>query len=66
MRLHILWLVLLVPTTAMAPPRAVHRHTLDPWYGPALATANHFLVAWQNQDHETGIMMLGDKAREHA
>jgi hypothetical protein len=38
----------------------------DPAYGPALAAANRFLHAWQTQDHETGIMMLTDAAREHA
>jgi|SRR5579864_5135528 len=38
----------------------------DPAYGAALAAANRFLHAWQTQDHETGIMMLSDSAREHA
>src|SRR5215469_4433254 len=38
----------------------------DPLYPAALATANRFLHAWQTQDHETGIMMLTDAAREHA
>ena len=32
----------------------------------ALAAANRFLHAWQNQDHETGIVMLADTARQHA
>src|SRR5262249_18460400 len=39
--------------------------TIDPQYGSALAAANRFLHAWQTQDHETGIMMLTDAAREH-
>lgn len=39
---------------------------VDPSYSPALATANRFLHAWQTQDHETGIMMLTDDARQHA
>jgi hypothetical protein len=38
----------------------------DPAYGSALAAANRFLHAWQTQDHETGIMMLTDSARQHA
>ena len=38
----------------------------DPAYASALAAANRFLHAWQTQDHETGIMMLTDVAREHA
>jgi hypothetical protein len=37
----------------------------DPAYGVALAAANRFLHAWQTQDHETGIMMLTDSARQH-
>jgi len=36
----------------------------DPSYAAALAAANRFLHAWQTQDHETGIMMLTDAARE--
>src|SRR5438477_1346708 len=38
----------------------------DPSYSSALAAANRFLHAWQTQDHETGIMMLTDSARQHA
>jgi len=37
---------------------------VDGLYRPALATANRFLHAWQTQDHETGIMMLTDAARQ--
>lgn len=40
--------------------------SIDPAYAAALAAANRFLHAWQTQDHETGIMMLTDAAREHA
>lgn len=43
-----------------------NRRITDPSYGPALAAANRFLHAWQTQDHETGIMMLTDSARQHA
>ena len=38
----------------------------DPEYSSALAAANRFLAAWQSQDHETGMMMLTDSARQHA
>jgi len=38
---------------------------LDASYTSALAAANRFLHAWQTQDHETGIMMLTDAARQH-
>ncbi|HZP16553.1 MAG TPA: hypothetical protein VFB00_01215, partial [Terriglobales bacterium] len=37
-----------------------------PEYSQALAAANRFLSAWQAQDHETGITMLSDSARQHA
>jgi hypothetical protein len=37
---------------------------VDPAYSLALAAANRFLHAWQVQDHETGIMMLTDTARQ--
>ena len=30
----------------------------------ALAAANRFLQAWQNQDHETGLLMLTDAAKQ--
>lgn len=46
--------------------RLVQSAYRDPSYGPALAAANRFLHAWQTQDHETGIMMLTDSARQHA
>ena len=58
--------VLSLPTSAHA--RTAHRssHSLpDPMYTSALAAANRFLHAWQNQDHETGIVMLADSARQH-
>jgi hypothetical protein len=43
--------------------KTVH-HSVDPLYGSALAAANRFLRAWQDQDQETGIMMLSDTARQ--
>jgi hypothetical protein len=63
-------LILLFGVTC-APQARVARHPakappLDPSYSSALATANRFLQAWQTQDHETGIMMLTDDARQHA
>ena len=61
--------ILLLSLTATSDARNV-RHsahsTFDPAYGSALAAANRFLHAWQNQDHETGIVMLADTARQHA
>ena len=36
----------------------------DSEYTPALAAANRFLQAWQNQDRETGLLMLTDVAKQ--
>ena len=36
----------------------------DPNYRSALQAADRFLHAWQTQDHEAGIMMLSDHARQ--
>ena len=38
----------------------------DSGYVAALGAANRFLQAWQNQDHETGLLMLTDDAKEHS
>jgi hypothetical protein len=38
----------------------------DPGYASALAAANRFLQAWQNQDHETGLLMLTDVAKQNS
>src|SRR5437764_10591363 len=48
--------------------RTVHhssRAVSDPAYSSALAAANRFLHAWQNEDHEAGIVMLADSARQN-
>jgi len=37
---------------------------LDRGYSSALAAANRFLQAWQNQDRETGLLMLTDVAKQ--
>lgn len=37
----------------------------DPDYISALAAANRFLRAWQDQDHETGLLMLTDGAKQN-
>jgi hypothetical protein len=44
---------------------SAERHS-DPGYISALAAANRFLQAWQNQDHETGLLMLTDDAKQHS
>jgi hypothetical protein len=60
--------LLCLSLTAISPartPRRVARSASDPAYSSALAAANRFLYAWQNQDHETGIVMLADSARQN-
>ena len=37
---------------------------VDPDYVYALATANHFLQAWQTQDQETAILLLSDRLKQ--
>jgi hypothetical protein len=45
-------------------PLAVPSHsTTGPDYVSALATANHFLQAWQAVDHEAGLLLLSDSAK---
>ena len=65
------WIVLLVICLSASLPLRAHsaRHSArrvasDPAYSQALAAANRFLHAWQTQDHEAGIMMLSDAARQ--
>jgi hypothetical protein len=67
MRRLVLALPLIVLSTSLfaAAHKAVTRPS-DANYSSALAAANRFLHAWQNQDHETGIIMLTDSARQHA
>ncbi len=52
-------------TSRVGADRHLDRH-LDAGYVSALAAANRFLQAWQNQDHETGLIMLTDDAKEHS
>jgi hypothetical protein len=54
---------------SFCPQSFAHQHKkasrpVDPLYSSALAAANRFLRAWQDQDQETGIMMLSDSARQ--
>jgi len=64
-------IVSLLLVVSICPPSFAHQHkrvsrTIDPSYGSALAAANRFLHAWQAEDHETGIVMLSDSARQKA
>ena len=55
---------LLVTSAAARNKRSSTLPAPDPEYTPALAAANRFLQAWQNQDHETGLLMLTDTAKQ--
>jgi hypothetical protein len=67
MRRVVIFVILLCSISAVCFAHT-HKNTsraIDPLYGSALAAANRFLHAWQAEDHETGIMMLSDSARQH-
>jgi hypothetical protein len=57
--------LLSAPTTAKTKPSASSTTSSDRGYASSLAAANRFLQAWQNQDHETGLLMLSDGAKQH-
>jgi hypothetical protein len=59
-------LLCLVSSSAFSPPTQARSRPSDTSYPVALAAANRFLHAWQMEDHETGIMMLTDSARQQA
>jgi len=57
--------VLLLSLPCLAKPRSkAPASTVDADYVSALATANRFLHAWQVQDHETGVLLLTDAAKQ--
>jgi len=58
-------LLLSICSQSFAHQHKEHPRTVDPLYGSALAAVNRFLHAWQAEDHETGIMMLSDSARQN-
>ncbi len=60
-------LLLLLPSANLAKSKPkTASATVDPDYVSALATANRFLHAWQVQDHETGVLLLTDAAKQHS
>jgi hypothetical protein len=66
LRVHIpifLVLIVLLPH-ASARSRTSVTVAYDPDYSSALAAANHFLHAWQSEDHETSLIMLTDVAKQ--
>lgn len=49
-----------------AKPSVSHTARSESGYISALAAVNRFLQAWQNQDHETGLLMLTDTAKQQS
>jgi hypothetical protein len=69
--LALLLIILSLASFLSASAAARNRHSPtpqvpDPGYAPALGAANRFLQAWQNQDHETGLLMLTDLAKQNS
>lgn len=70
---HLAFTLLILSLTLLLSASAVARnkHSAAPaapdrGYPSALAAANRFLQAWQNQDRETGLLMLTDAAKENS
>jgi hypothetical protein len=57
--------VCFLPLVSIAKTKSKSVAAPDPDYVNALATANRFLHAWQTQDHETGVILLTDSAKQH-
>jgi hypothetical protein len=58
-------LLALIAGSQIFPTTSHVRSVIDQDYIAALAAANRFLQAWQNQDHETAIILLSDKLKQH-
>ena len=54
-----------LPGIGLAKSKPRTATSVDADYIPALAAANRFLHAWQVQDHETGVLLLTDAAKQH-
>ena len=58
-----------LPVLFLVAPAEARKHkrapgvALDTGYISALAAADRFLTAWQNNDLETGVLLLTDRAR---
>jgi hypothetical protein len=62
----LLILCLLLPRPLWEKPKRQPPPSPDAAYVAALATANHFLRAWQTGDLETGLLLLTDTARHRS
>lgn len=72
-RRHLAFAALILSLTLLLSASAIVRNKRsdppaapDRGYTSALAAANRFLQAWQNQDHETGLLMLTDTAKQRS
>jgi hypothetical protein len=55
---------LTIPPLVSAKTKPRRKAQTDAQYVSALSTANHFLQAWQAGDHEAGLLMLTDHAKQ--
>ena len=62
-----IWMLILtcVPSVVLAKTRPRNPTPADADYVAALSAANHFLYAWQTQDHEAGLLLLSDGLKRH-
>ncbi len=56
--------LLLVTFTVPSSGKSKTAPPVDLDYICALATANHFLQAWQTQDQETAVLLLSDRLKQ--
>ena len=54
-----------LPATAAGKSKSQRTTSVDQNYVAALATAHHFLQAWETHDQETAVLLLSDAARKH-
>jgi len=59
-------LALFLASSWAKPKQKTVPSVVDAEYVSALATANRFLHAWQVQDHETGVLLMTDAAKQHS
>lgn len=62
-----IWILILscIPSVVLAKTRPRNPTSADVDYVAALSAANHFLYAWQTQDHEGGLLLLSDGLKKH-
>jgi hypothetical protein len=66
LRLRLLLWIFCVAVLPLRSAAKTPAGVLDAGYAPALATADHFLQAWQSGDAENGIALLTSRAKQAA